>query len=198
MPRRACQPGEADHFETVQFPEIDIKFEVFGAGPMVIAYSGIFIAGWNFAFPTALERTLWQAASIICLAYGVVGCFLAWSWHHAPVVKTWVARIRHTIRRTTGSPSNPTGPESTESAGHHGVRSSLNKINHWFDWMRNISPEGDPALAVPVRLWTPTTFLCVAYCLSRGYILVEDFVGLRSVPKSAYSTVDWGQFSPIL
>jgi hypothetical protein len=63
--------------------------------------------------------------------------------------------------------------------------------------MRNLSPDNDPMLQVPVRLWLPTTMLCVIYCFSRAFILIEDAVALRYMPQSAFQTVDWGQYSPI-
>ena len=62
--------------------------------------------------------------------------------------------------------------------------------------MRNNSPENDPTLAIPLRVILPVTFLCALYSLSRFYILVEDVIGLRRLPASAFETVDWSRYVP--
>ena len=36
----------------------------------------------------------------------------------------------------------------------------------------------------------------MAYCLLRAYLLVEAFVGLRSVPEDVYQDIDWNKFIP--
>ena len=41
-------------------------------------------------------------------------------------------------------------------------------------------------------------FMMVSYCVARVYILVEDFVGLRRLPSSAFETVVWTQYLPQL
>jgi hypothetical protein len=48
-----------------------------------------------------------------------------------------------------------------------------------------------PALAIPLRVLLPVQVLCAFYCLFRAFILVEDVIGLRGLPASAFETVDW-------
>jgi hypothetical protein len=36
-------------------------------------YGGVFLGGWNFAFPTTLEMWLWRASSIFLVLYGTLG-----------------------------------------------------------------------------------------------------------------------------
>jgi hypothetical protein len=71
-------------------------------------------------------------------------------------------------------------------------------IQDFLGALRNASPDKDPNLAVPLRLIVPVTFFCFFYCLFRGYILVEDLMSLRSLPESAFATVDWSKYIPHL
>ena len=64
--------------------------------------------------------------------------------------------------------------------------------------LRNNSPDGDPAMEVPLRMLIPVTTLCALYSISRAYILVEDILALRSLPSSVFQTVDWSQYLPHL
>ncbi|KAL8956390.1 MAG: hypothetical protein Q9193_006087 [Seirophora villosa] len=43
---------------------------------LVIAYSAIFVAGWNIAFPTAAERLLWRITTLYMLGFGFFGGWL--------------------------------------------------------------------------------------------------------------------------
>jgi hypothetical protein len=65
-----------------------------------------------------------------------------------------------------------------------------------ISWMRNNSPDQDPALETPLRMLIPASILCFLYTFSRLYILVEDFIGLRELPSSAFDTVKWSGFLP--
>ena len=81
LPGTRPKPTEANHFLSIDFKETDLKWEAFCC-PLIPLYSCIFIAAWNFAFPTNIERTLWQAASIANIVYGVVGCVVAATNQH--------------------------------------------------------------------------------------------------------------------
>lgn len=62
--------------------------------------------------------------------------------------------------------------------------------------LKNIDPEQDPALEIPLRALIPISLVCVLYAVSRAFILTEDFIGLRSLPKSAFETVSWSKYIP--
>lgn len=204
VPRQKAKPTEADHFSSIQFLEIGLKWEVM-FGWLITAYSAIFMAAWTFVFPTYLEHTLWRAASIYCLVYGIIGSWLSFLHQHGSLVHEYWSKV---FEQTSGMKRDNT--QSTSKGDHgccHVIRgwkllrqfpSATTTTSQWFDWMRNLSSSRDPALAIPVRLWIPTTALCCMYCFSRAYILAEDFAGLRALPASAYETVNWSQYSPIL
>ena len=75
---------------------------------------------------------------------------------------------------------------------------SSKKAVSWLNYQRNSSVDKDPAMAIALKWWIPCTLLCATYSFSRLTILVEDVIGLRDLPPSAYETVNYGQFSPIL
>ena len=62
--------------------------------------------------------------------------------------------------------------------------------------LRNNSPDKDPQLEVSLRFFIPCLILCFLYCLFRAYILIEDIIGLRNLPSSAYDSVDWSRYVP--
>ena len=71
------EPTESERFASIDFQETDLKWELMG-GPLITLYSCIFMAAWNFPFPSGTEKSLWRAASIINLVYSGVGSALAW------------------------------------------------------------------------------------------------------------------------
>src|SRR6266536_1711025 len=56
--------------------------EVF-SGVFIIASSATFACAWNFHFPSQTEQILWRAASVLNLAFAIVGGGYTWYWHHA-------------------------------------------------------------------------------------------------------------------
>lgn len=62
--------------------------------------------------------------------------------------------------------------------------------------IRNNSVAKDPELELPSIVIVLIDLCGVAYFVGRLYIWVEDFVELRSLPPSAYQTVDWSWAIP--
>lgn len=143
---------------------------------LVISYAAIFLCGWNFSFPTTVERTLWHATTIYHMIYMWLGT----------AVLSWYKRFslpRQSIH----------GPV-TEKVSKRNRRRNTNSFRRLVSWMRNNSPDQDPLMETPLKMLIPATILCSLYCFSRVYILVEDFIGLRELPSSAFETVDWSSF----
>ncbi len=74
----------------------------------------------------------------------------------------------------------------------------MQKLNRAMDRFRNNSATKDPQLYVPLKLILPVYVTAVFYCHARTYIFVADILELRSLPASAYATVNWQQFWPHL
>jgi hypothetical protein len=66
----------------------------------------------------------------------------------------------------------------------------------WIRTWRNISPEQDPEMEVPLRIMVPVTITVLLYVLCRLYIYFEDFFTLRQQPAGVYLTVN--KFMPFM
>jgi hypothetical protein len=78
------------------------------------------------------------------------------------------------------------------------------RLNRWNRWRRKLFPrqvEDIEASRPPTRfipVWeviimTPVSFL---YTLARIYLVVECFVGLRSLPSKVFDDIEWTKFIP--
>jgi hypothetical protein len=207
-----------DRFPPDLFLRTELDLELLSAF-FILGFGSIFCAAWNFQFPTTVERILWRASSIYMVIYTVVGegLFGLWFYIFLPRYRTAaglpdVVEVDDTTRRVRGfvekifpstrhdghHPSNPDGSDIELVANG----SSPKAKNRWAGLKGmihksvNNSPDKDPQLDVPLAFLIPTSFLCVIYVLFRGYILLEDLIGLRSLPPSAYETVSWAHFLP--
>ena len=149
-------------------------------GLLVNLYGALFLAGWNFYFPSRMEQTLWRTTSIITLAFGSLATTSVLYCIHF-MLPRW--RDRRTALKVKLVPS--------QGASHE-----TRKIQRWMEGLRNVSSEGDPARSIPLRMLLPLTILGTVYIASRICILVEDGIGLRKLPSSAFQTVAWSQFIP--
>ena len=156
---------------------------VFLAGITMMAYGAIFVAGWNIEFPTSTEQLLWRISSLVAFGCGCVGCILGYLGNEYYFKCVNIKEIENRSHM----------PEKIGHADRPALRRKRYKtwIFRRLDGIRNNSPEEDPMLYIPLRYWFPATVTCATYSLVRSYILVEDFVSLRSLPASAYTLVDW-------
>ena len=201
--RRVYHPSHKDHFSSIDFPIIEFMWELTLGGPFIMLYSCIFMSGWNNPFPTTVEAILWRVASLACLGYGAGGIVLvAWVRHSTKLRKA--LGITHTDRQAQQTESTT----HQSSAVEQGEKSTKQRKSIWARtsravskrcwWMRNLTPDQDPAMTIGAGLWIVTTVMCFVYSITRLYVLVEDVVSLRYLPPSAYQTVEWGNYSPIL
>ena len=200
IPMKKPEPGEADHFRSIDFPELELKWELF-ASPFVLFYSCIFMIAWNLDFPTAIESILWRVASVICLWFGLVGGSVEIAYHYSSLFARFSATIKRWIFGERSAQKAVQADSNVVKEGEDTLWLHIpiiRHIYHRFDWVRNASADGDHTMAIPLRWLIPVTFLSAVYSFSRAYILIEDVIGLRSLPASAYQTVDYGMFSPIL
>ena len=124
---------------------------------------------WDFYFPSQIERIMWRYASVYCLVFEVVGGFYMWMWHLKLFDKY----------KSTSLPTNEMG--AVDLRRRKGIRHYAERL---LNKLRKLSP------STPLRLLYPVSFLCGLYCIFRTYIFIEDVIGLRALPLSAYVTVD--------
>jgi hypothetical protein len=192
------------------FLRMDFDLELVGVA-FILVFSAVFLSAWNFSFPSAVERELWRVASIYMLVYGFVGA--AWM-----ELSMWIFVPQN--RLAEGLELSIVEKENAQKS--HPVRDSYYRLQRWrrkktrgsmdqdslvpqppkkgalafLSRSHNISHGKDPHMGVQVGFIVFTSFLCVLYCVFRIYIFVEDFIGLRALPPSAFETVEWTKFIP--
>lgn len=160
---------------------------------LTVGYFSILFLGWNYSFPTRTEQVLWRAACVTLMATLLALMIMS-------SLASTITTLEQSIRRLTGLHSPGT---RFSHAGFGGriltrTRHASRRLNSVFDRVRNNSAGKDPLLHVPLRLLIPIYIIAVFYCHARAYILIADVIELRSLPGSAYATVDWLKFWPRL
>ena len=157
---------------------------------MSAVYGSIFLCGWNYSFPTHTELILWRAASTT-----MMGTLVAY-W----LITDYAFRLHPTIRRYLDTrKSRAHQIESNTPSGierrirNNPLYSTARKI---AACVRNNSESQDPALTLPLKAILPMYIVGFFYCHARTYIFVGDIIQLRSLPASAFETVDWTQVLP--
>lgn len=155
-----------------------------------IAYFAIFILGWNLNFPTRIERILWQAASLTVLlsSLGMTITMQGW-WILVPAIKRKIRKVNVKEDRNTGTPLGPAGEEGCP-------KRKQDWLGRLIASLRNNSTLKDPILHTPIRVVVAMWFWGFLYVTARIFIIVEDFMELRSLPANTYENVNWSSFWP--
>jgi hypothetical protein len=183
------------------WPELSMKGGSVSAF-FALIYSTIFILGWNFPFPSSIERILWRASSV-----GTLGVTLSVTMYEPLLFRVYMARRKRyshakTVKRSANeqdlesSSASPPRKNPTPHQSWYGKHAIAEKVRDLAAGWRNNSPDRDPAMEVPLRVLIPITISCAAYCVFRAYILVEDVLGLRKLPPGAFKTVVWSNWFP--
>lgn len=139
--------------------------------PCELLFACIFMFAWNSVFPTPTERLLWRIAAVYQVIFGFAGGII-----------TWYAN-KYIL------------PKQLEGIGR--LEPPPRQFFHRLAWrLRNIHPNRDPNLSIPLKILIPNILFSVLYCLSRAFILVEDFIGLRNLPESAFQIGSWSKYIP--
>ena len=155
-------------------------------GLLAYIYMSPLFAGWKHDFLTSVEQTLWRAASGTMIG-GITTLLVAlelstfWDKHPFPesLKMVFLGRWVQKEKPRRG-------------------RQALRKLNRVLDHVRNNSAPKDPEFYMPIKFILPIYITAVFYCHARMYIFIADGMELRSLPVSAYSTVDWQKFWPHL
>lgn len=150
------------------------RFPVIGAGPDAIVllfvnviYCAIHFIGWNFDFPTNIERTLWHASCIIISVCSLIFwiCEIYQDGVRLRRWEDWYAKL------------------FPEKAKRVATMNSMERAER-------------EKLFIPVWEFTVMTPVSLIYALGRTYIMVEIFLSQRSLPMGAFDTVQWTDFIP--
>jgi hypothetical protein len=154
---------------------------------LTVIYASIFVCGWNYSFPTVAEQYLWRISStavLVCAFLFWATGYFAFFLYPSQLQPLFEARTRRRIVDEEASPPNPTWTAFKQQA------------RRVCDRIKNNSIDRDPNLTVPLKAILPIYVIGVVYCHARAYIFIEDILQLRSLPASAYSTLDWIDFWP--
>ncbi|KAH8898911.1 hypothetical protein GQ53DRAFT_635171 [Thozetella sp. PMI_491] len=137
-----------------------------------LLFTGIHVLGWNFSFPTEVEKTLWKVSSLILS--GVTGAF--WLLE---TIASWsrLGRWKRLYLRVTDPNKLPEWDKSRADRSMSGLQREMTEI------------------PVPWEFWTIMP-VAVLYGLARLCMLVEGFTSLREVDPTTYDTVDWSIYIP--
>ncbi|KAL8991759.1 MAG: hypothetical protein Q9169_007676 [Polycauliona sp. 2 TL-2023] len=169
----------------------------------------IFFAAWNDVFPTQIERTVWRVVCVVLMAMlyaGLVISEILQAYERVSKPKDTTAKrifdeglaqigawMQYILRRSKPMPCS-SGP----SRRSPGLQVILDRVTLIFDKLRNNSPNDDPNLKLPLKVVLNFYVMGFVYFFCRSYILLEDAIGLREQPASAYATVNWHKFWPHL
>ncbi|KAL9616687.1 MAG: hypothetical protein Q9160_008475 [Pyrenula sp. 1 TL-2023] len=213
----AGQPRElpTQRVQNTVVPRIKGRYTVLLA-TLSVAYLCLFIAGWNYTFPTPTERMLWRSASLTALITASLiftsqQLFFKW----IPALKRKSAHKKPSPQEphnTTPSQIPPSDIEANEPPPQeidgkiqpqpHPPTKLPSKLRHTLtliaSTLRNNSPTQDPALDAPISAVLATWLLGAFYVSARGYIIIADLTELRSLPASAYRTLNWAALAPFI
>ncbi|KAM0801263.1 hypothetical protein BDR22DRAFT_804948 [Usnea florida] len=151
---------------------------------LTVGYFSVLFAGWKSSFPSRTEQMLWRAACVTLMATLCALMFFA-----QVAGSEFALHLPQSLRRCSASRIFRT--KNDLESGRRRKR-----LNNALDRIRNNSAGKDPLLYIPLKIILPMYIIAVFYCHARTYILVADGMGLRSLPASAYATVDWQKFWP--
>lgn len=154
---------------------------------LVIAYSAIFVAGWNIGFPSSTERLFWRISIATMLGFGFLGGWLFFFIDRQYVRKRQRYAASFSALRSAGQ----------SVVGRFVPSSVLVQVNDRgpteMGWEDVYFERGS---GVPRPLLMIAATLSVVYFWTRMFVLVEDFVSLRSLPSDAFATVAWSRNLP--
>ena len=176
-----------NRFENTMFLEVSgVWFYIFFA--ITAIYGSIFVCGWQYSFPTYTEMMLWRAASVTIMATMVAYYIISeFSFSIYPAIRRRFAKEAPEAQLWNGT---------SQQEKKAGCGWFVRKSKTVAACIRNNSVYKDPMLSIPLKAILPIYILGVFYCHARTYLFIEDIIQLRSLPASAYSTVNWLEFMP--
>lgn len=149
-----------------RFPVIGASLDAIILFIFNMVYCAMHFIGWNFDFPTEVERSLWRASSIAIQGSAFV------FWMCEIYQDGWrVGRWKRWYKKLF--------PERARIARMNSAEKGEKEIPFIPLW--------------EVIVVTP---FAIIYALGRTYIVIEIFLSQRSLPSGAFDTVQWSEFVP--
>lgn len=177
-----------DRIRSDNFPVHDYVTE-FICGATMILYSAIFASGVGLTFPSGAERIMWIIASTTMLAFAVFGG-LYFLWLDYRVFRPPQNRLPE------GEPTEPGLSGAVRRRLYGFLMLICGDLSKQDAVAATVWIDSRQIVHIPSRILVPIQICNAAYCIARVYVLVEDIIGLRSLPLSAFATVDWSLYLP--
>lgn len=166
---------------------------VFAVLGVTYGFFAVLFAAWNNSFPTKTEQLLWRAACVTMMT-SLTALVLS-----AQLDLTYENLLRVFRKAFRASFTHLACVEVFSQIHRTIVESSLfRQINKMCDSIRNNSKGKDPHLQIRLRVILSMYVIGSLYILARAYVILADVLELRSLPASAYATVNWQKFWPHL
>ncbi len=198
-------------FPDDRFPNIS-PFEKFALFCATTAYASLHLIGWRFTFPTRIESLLWRTSSLVVTGttvlfwivetiaarqrFGRWDKYLIWlrlkkrQRLPLPVTNEETREIHQTTLTSAGEEAAQVTTISKEDSIQPGVRQvTISYLNAFEEEQR----KAKPMLAWEVGMIFPVVIL---YAISRGYMIIEVFLGLRDLPLEVYQSFTIAQIVP--
>ncbi|KAL1881270.1 hypothetical protein Daus18300_001122 [Diaporthe australafricana] len=153
-----------------RFPMNPYKYQEYCLCFATLLFTAIHVAGWNFSFPTTLEKVLWRVSSLVL--FGVTALF--WIFE---TMASWKRLERWTwLYLRICRPDRLPAFEAARTA----------KLDQ---------PKEPTQLPLPWEFWSimPVALL---YGIARMCLIVEAFLEFRAVDGTAYGNVNWSLYIP--
>ena len=143
---------------------------------IVLFFASIHILGWNFIYPTWIEKLLWRISSLALLCTTVVFCLIEiLKGNYRALKRLWLNDEKITISNLYWA--------------------SLMQPDKFASGLavQDEEMEGQIANLAQILFMVP---LGVLYLLARIYTMAEALAALRALPAGAFQEVDWTRFLP--
>ncbi|KAI1778242.1 hypothetical protein F4818DRAFT_290998 [Hypoxylon cercidicola] len=168
------------------FPEL-IPWADAALAVVQFGFAAIHVAGWNFHYPTDVERIMWRTCTVFILcSMFMVWVILSSTYIGLPRLRSWL-EARHNSASPILLCRLQARLRSTKSYQLM-KRIASHKINN--------SPNKAPDEDIPLLTAVVLIPLGVLYVVARMFIIIEDMINFRSLPPSVYASVDWTAFLP--
>ncbi|KAI5837196.1 hypothetical protein DFP73DRAFT_569321 [Morchella snyderi] len=138
------------------------------AAYLPLLYGACHAVAWNVHFPTAAERMLWRVSSVL------VGVLPLMPWLIVYCKYLYNHRLLYVLFYV---PAN-----------------SFQSVTFFFNILSRILPPGVFRLVRRVWLRFCSLGLLVVLVAARGFLVVEAFISLRSLPVGSFQTTPWDQY----
>lgn len=147
---------------------------------LTVLFSLLFIAAWNFHFPSKAEKILWRICSVYHAAFSIYGAV----YYGIEMMKTKKRPSHSSHSRKHLRPVE----ERMHLVSTDGASRDIPLITRFLDKWHSTLPVQDPEARTPLRVLLPVTVTCAVYAICRIFIYVEDFISLRQQPSDVYTS----------